>query len=57
MIAGAFTLSDGTAAYVAKYDFGSSAWTTLASGDQLSGPVTAMALDDGDVNKIYAAGA
>jgi hypothetical protein len=49
-------LSDGISAYVAKYDFGSSTWTALASSDQLSGPVTAMALDDGDVDKIYAAG-
>jgi len=53
-------MSDGTSAYVARYDFASSTWTALGgvgTGEgQLEGPVTALALDDGDMNKLYAAG-
>nr|KIR49806.1 hypothetical protein I312_00898 [Cryptococcus bacillisporus CA1280] len=51
--AGSFVLSDGTVAYVASYDFGSSSWTALGS---LSGPALAVAVDDKNTTNIFAAG-
>lgn len=52
--AGAFQLG-GATAYVAQYDFKVGAWSALP-GSALAGPVSALAVDDGNAQNIFAAG-
>lgn len=54
IVAGSLTLADGTSANVAKYFFSNSSWVAVGSG--IPGPVTAMTVDDGNINSIFAAG-
>ena len=52
--AGAFQLG-GATAYVAQYDFAVGIWSGLP-GAALAGPVSALAVDDGNAQNIFAAG-
>ena len=54
VVAGSLSLSDGTPANVAKYFFANSSWVAVGAG--IPGPVTAMTLDDGNINSIFAGG-
>ncbi|KAK2467777.1 hypothetical protein APHAL10511_000072 [Amanita phalloides] len=54
--AGSMKLADGTITGVAQYSLTNETWTSLGSGSDLPGPVTAVEVNDGKVNSIFAAG-
>ncbi|KAF8320722.1 hypothetical protein DL93DRAFT_2215739 [Clavulina sp. PMI_390] len=54
VVAGAISLQDGTSANVAKYYFSNSSWVAVGSG--LPGPVTAVSVNNENVNDVFAAG-
>lgn len=60
VVAGSFIMSDGTLAYVAAYAFSNATWTTVgtigAAAGALPGPVTAMTVDDRNMDAIYVSG-
>ena len=43
-------------ASVARWDFGTAAWSTLGSATDLPGPATAITADDGNENSVFIAG-
>jgi hypothetical protein len=49
-------LSDGTITSVAQYSFTNGTWESVGSGTDLPGPATAIEVNDGNVNSIFAAG-
>lgn len=50
-------LSDGTtAANVAKYSFPNNTWSSVGSGSDLPGPVTALEVNSNNASSIFAAG-
>nr|XP_031864237.1 uncharacterized protein CI109_000149 [Kwoniella shandongensis]KAA5531309.1 hypothetical protein CI109_000149 [Kwoniella shandongensis] len=53
IVAGSFILSSGEVAHVASYSFSNSSWTALGT---LPGPALAIAVDNRNVNNIFAAG-
>jgi hypothetical protein len=54
---GSMTLPDNTAATnVLKYTFSNSTWSAIGSGGDLPGPVTALEVNSGNENSIFAAG-
>jgi hypothetical protein len=54
VVAGSIQLQDGTPANVAKYYFSNSTWAAIGSG--LPGPVTAVSVNDDNIENIFAAG-
>jgi hypothetical protein len=55
LVAGSFSLADGTSAFVARYDFDNSTWTAIGP-NQLPGPATAITADNGNTQSIFASG-
>jgi hypothetical protein len=54
---GSMTLPDDTVATnVLKYTFSNSTWSAIGSGGDLPGPVTALEVNSGNENSIFAAG-
>lgn len=56
IVAGSLKLSDGTVAAVARYSLNNGTWTVVGSSFELPGPVTAVEVDDGNENSLFAAG-
>ncbi|KAF8622348.1 hypothetical protein AX15_007080 [Amanita polypyramis BW_CC] len=56
IVAGSIKLSDGTITNVAQYSLNNETWTSIGSGSDLPGPVTAVEVNDGNVRSIFAAG-
>ncbi|GJJ06441.1 hypothetical protein Clacol_000633 [Clathrus columnatus] len=54
--AGSIKLSDGTSSNVAAFDFSNNTWSSVGNGAQIPGPVTAFAVDNGNMSSIFAAG-
>ncbi|KAF8210076.1 cortical protein marker for cell polarity-domain-containing protein [Mycena galopus ATCC 62051] len=53
---GSIALSGNTAANVAQFTFANRSWTSVGEGSDIPGPVTAVAVNDGNVSSIFAAG-
>ncbi|KAH9949614.1 cortical protein marker for cell polarity-domain-containing protein [Amylocystis lapponica] len=53
---GSIALADGTQANVATYSLPNATWESLGSGSDLPGPVTAVAVNDGNSSSVFAAG-
>ncbi|KAI5123973.1 hypothetical protein M0805_006385 [Coniferiporia weirii] len=53
---GSIVLSDGTTANVAMFAFDNSTWSAVGGGSSIPGPVTALAIDNGNSSSIFAAG-
>ncbi|KAJ7209519.1 cortical protein marker for cell polarity-domain-containing protein [Mycena pura] len=53
---GSIALSDNTAANVAQFTFSNATWAAVGSGSELSGPVTAVEVNAGNVSSVFAAG-
>lgn len=54
--AGSMKLSDGTITSVAQYSFSNGTWKSIGSGTDLPGPATAIEVNSGNVNSIFAGG-
>lgn len=54
--AGSLALSDNIPSNVVRYSIGNSTWSALGSGSDLPGPVTAIEVNGGNINSIFAAG-
>ncbi|KAF7428381.1 hypothetical protein PC9H_007604 [Pleurotus ostreatus] len=54
--AGSIALSDNSPSNVVRYSIGNSTWSALGSGSDLPGPVTAIEVNGGNINSIFAAG-
>lgn len=53
---GVITLPNGTTTSVAQYSFPNATWTAVGNPTDIPGPVTALAVDDGNSSSIFAAG-
>ena len=53
---GSVALADSTSANVASYAFSNKTWTAVGDGSDIPGPVTAVEIDNGNANAIFAAG-
>lgn len=56
IVAGSLTIGDGNPTSVARFDLVNSTWTTLGSSSDVPGPVTAVEVNGGNINSIFAAG-
>lgn len=56
MAAGVITLTDGTSANVAQYNFANNSWTAVGDPTLIPGPVTAVEVNNGNSSSIFAAG-
>ncbi|KAF7315320.1 SH3 domain-containing protein [Mycena indigotica] len=56
LIASGSLALDNSAANVAQFTFSNGTWAPIGSGSQLSGPVTAVEVNAGNVSSIFAAG-
>ena len=56
VVAGSLALADGTGANVAEFAVPNSTWTVVGDSSGLPGPVTALAVNDGNSSSIFAAG-
>ncbi|KAJ7594821.1 cortical protein marker for cell polarity-domain-containing protein [Mycena floridula] len=56
IVSGSIALSDNTAANVAEFVFANSSWAAIGQGADLPGPVTAVEVNGGNGNSIFAAG-
>ncbi|KAK0195263.1 cortical protein marker for cell polarity-domain-containing protein [Armillaria mellea] len=54
--AGSIALSDNTEANVAQFSFANSSWTSVGSGADIPGPVTALEVNSANSSSIFAAG-
>ncbi|KAI0645397.1 cortical protein marker for cell polarity-domain-containing protein [Trametes meyenii] len=54
--AGSIALADSTHANVAAYSLSNSTWSSVGNGGDLPGPATAVEVNDGNMNSIFAAG-
>ncbi|KAF8629215.1 hypothetical protein AX17_005799 [Amanita inopinata Kibby_2008] len=54
--AGSINLPDNTAANVVQYSLSNATWSPVGSNVDLPGPVTAVEVNDGNINSIFAAG-
>ncbi|KAI0356179.1 hypothetical protein OH77DRAFT_1536521 [Trametes cingulata] len=54
--AGSIALADSTHANVAAYSFSNSTWSSVGNGGDLPGPVTALEIDNGNMDRVFAAG-
>jgi hypothetical protein len=54
--AGSITLSSGSTANVAQYDFANATWAAVGDGSEIPGPVTAVEVNNGNFSSIFAAG-
>ncbi|KAL6310506.1 cortical protein marker for cell polarity-domain-containing protein [Sparassis latifolia] len=54
--AGSIALANGTQANVASFIFSNSSWASVGDGAELPGPVTAVAVNDGNFNSVFTAG-
>ncbi|KAI9067122.1 hypothetical protein FKP32DRAFT_1588934 [Trametes sanguinea] len=54
--AGSIALADNTHANVASYSLSNSTWAAVGNGGDIPGPVTAVEVNDGNENSIFAAG-
>ncbi|KAF9264239.1 hypothetical protein L218DRAFT_926600 [Marasmius fiardii PR-910] len=55
VIAGSIVLS-GSTANVVQYTISNNTWTPLGSGSDIPGPVTAIEVNGGNINSVFAAG-
>ncbi|KIY50189.1 hypothetical protein FISHEDRAFT_64862 [Fistulina hepatica ATCC 64428] len=53
---GSIALSAGTSANVVQFTFSNNSWTAIGDGSDLPGPVTALAVNNGNESSIFAAG-
>lgn len=53
--AGSIALADNTPANVVTFTSSNSSWATMGDGS-LPGPVTAIAVNDGNISSVFAAG-
>ncbi|KAG7090837.1 hypothetical protein E1B28_009919 [Marasmius oreades] len=56
VVAGSITLSDNKAANVVQYIVSNNTWSALGSGSDLPGPVTAVEVNGGNIDSVFAAG-
>ncbi|KAK1224226.1 hypothetical protein PQX77_012883 [Marasmius sp. AFHP31] len=56
VVSGSIVLSDSTPANVAQYTVPNNTWSALGSGSGIPGPVTAVEVNDRNMNSIFAAG-
>ncbi|KAH8083815.1 cortical protein marker for cell polarity-domain-containing protein [Cristinia sonorae] len=56
VVSGSIALADGTLVTVAQYAVANSTWSNVGDSDTLPGPVTALEVNDGNLNSIFAAG-
>ncbi|KAL0580345.1 hypothetical protein V5O48_001682 [Marasmius crinis-equi] len=54
--AGSIALSDDTPANVAQYTVSNNTWTALGSGSDIQGPISAVEVNGGNINSVFAAG-
>lgn len=54
--AGSITLSSGSTANVAQYDFTNDTWAAVGDGTEIPGPATAVEVNNGNSSSIFAAG-
>ncbi|KAI0930371.1 hypothetical protein AcV5_007105 [Taiwanofungus camphoratus] len=56
VVSGSIALADTTSANVVIFSTSNQTWASLGSGSDLPGPVTAVAVNDGNTSSIFAAG-
>ncbi|KAK0212989.1 cortical protein marker for cell polarity-domain-containing protein [Desarmillaria ectypa] len=56
VVAGSIALSDNTEANVVQFSFSNSSWTSVGSGGDIPGPVTALEVNSANSSSIFAAG-
>ncbi|EAU91377.1 hypothetical protein CC1G_07412 [Coprinopsis cinerea okayama7 len=55
-VGGSLMLSDNTLGNVLQFAFGNATWTTVGTGSELPGPVTAVEVNNRNASSIFAAG-
>jgi hypothetical protein len=53
---GSIALADNSSANVAQFNLKNNSWAAVGAGSGLPGPVTAVAVNDGNTSSIFAAG-
>jgi len=56
IVAGSLKMPDGTVASVAQYSLTNRTWAAVGSGTDLPGPASAVEVNDGNENSLFAAG-